>query len=77
MKRGLIIDNNLTVNKAAILRVEFDSAFIMLFFADQAVINICLKQDELHFSSDNAYYLPEAEFNRVQTEIQAYLNSEL
>ncbi len=34
MKRGLIIDNNLTVNKEAILRVEFDSAFIMLFFAD-------------------------------------------
>ncbi|KJF81680.1 hypothetical protein C0W92_03190 [Photobacterium angustum] len=77
MKRGLIIDNNLTVNKTAILRVEFDSSFIILFFADQTVINICLKQDELHFSSDQAYYLVEAEFKRVQTEIQAYLDSEL
>ncbi|WP_318466302.1 hypothetical protein [Photobacterium leiognathi] len=77
MKRGLIIDNNLTVNKEAILRVEFDSAFIMLFFADQRVINICLKQDDLHFSSDNSYYLDEAEFSRVQTEIQAFLDSEI
>ncbi|WP_155395458.1 hypothetical protein [Photobacterium angustum] len=49
----------------------------MLFFADQTVINICLKQDELHFSSEQAYYLVEADFERVQTEIQAYLNSEL